>query len=156
MTFTTALFDFIGTHFKDVARRLADAYFFQLRPLAGKHFFPIPFEAAADFVAAVLRGRDDFGECGYFRVQVSVVEGFQHLAPYEAIQPVDIDGASADGIGGTARAHLDHVVVPVPKRVVALAVELLVLFLTQLIGVKAVAGGELVTSGYAEHARSPQ
>src|SRR6516225_6051986 len=48
ITFTTALFDFIGSNFKDVPRRLSDAHFFQLRPLARKHLPPIPLEPPAN------------------------------------------------------------------------------------------------------------
>ena len=45
---TTALVDFIGSHFKDVPRGLADADLLQLRPFAWKHLFPIPLQPAAD------------------------------------------------------------------------------------------------------------
>src|SRR6266850_6928078 len=56
MTFTTALFDFIGPYFKDVPRGLRDADLFQLRPRARESFSPIPFQPPADFHPQVLRG----------------------------------------------------------------------------------------------------
>src|ERR1035437_3317086 len=54
---TTALFDFIGSHFKDVPRGLADANLLQLRPLARKHLFPISFQPAADLQPEIFRRR---------------------------------------------------------------------------------------------------
>src|SRR4029077_12402263 len=75
---TTALVDFIGSHFKDVPRGLADADLLQFRPLARKHLFPIPFQPAADLEAKIFRGRDHHrhatGKRGDFEVQVPVVE----------------------------------------------------------------------------------
>src|SRR5947209_4761254 len=62
ITFTTALFDFIGTNFKDVPRRLSDADFLQLRPLARKHFFPIPLQPPANLKSEILRCRDHLAE----------------------------------------------------------------------------------------------
>src|ERR1035438_972268 len=54
---TTALFDFIGPHFKDVPRRLTDANLLQLRPLARKPLLPILFQPAADLQSEIFRRR---------------------------------------------------------------------------------------------------
>src|ERR1035437_8818336 len=59
---TTALFDFIGSHFKDVPRGLADANLIQLRPIARKHLFPISFQPAADLQPEILGRRY---QCGH-------------------------------------------------------------------------------------------
>src|SRR5215467_14381880 len=67
---TTALFDFIGSDFKDVSRRLADADFLQFRPFAGKHFFPISLQSSADLETEILRGGDHMRECLDFRIEV--------------------------------------------------------------------------------------
>src|ERR1039458_7641456 len=57
ITFTTALFDFIGPNLKDVPRRFGDADLLQLRPLARKRLFPMRLQTPADLDPQVLRDR---------------------------------------------------------------------------------------------------
>src|ERR1035437_8196991 len=82
---TTALFDFIGSHFKDVPRGLTDANLLQLRPLVRKHLFPISFQPAADLEPQIFRGGHDARKHRDFPVQVVVVERPHHFARHQFV-----------------------------------------------------------------------
>src|ERR1017187_4919365 len=161
---TTALFDFIGSYFKDVPRRLADANLLQLRPLARKHLLPIPLQPAADLQPQIFRRRY---QCGYprgrhagkhrhFPVQVAVDERPHHFPLHQFIQHGNVHRPAGRPLQRPAYAHFHHVVVPVAVRIIALAIKPPILFLAQFAGMQAVRGGELVAPGYAEHSASPK
>src|SRR5215472_15533613 len=90
MTFTTALFDFIGSYFKDVPCGLRDADLLQLRPFARKSGGPVAFQAPADLAPQVFRGRHRIPENLCLRVQVAVVERNQHLLAHQAVERPDV------------------------------------------------------------------
>src|ERR1035438_10238654 len=120
---TTALFDFIGSHFKDVPRRLADANLLQLRPLPRKHLLPIPFQPAADLKPQILRRRHHTGKRRHFLVQVAVVERPHHFPLHQFIEHGDVHRPARRPIERPAHAHFHHVVVSVAVGIVAFAVQ---------------------------------
>src|SRR5471030_2808570 len=122
ITFTTALFDFIGSHLKDVARGLFDADLLQLRPVARKHFFPMLLQSAADLEPKILRGGHYPREHRHFDVQIAMVEGLDHLPVHQFIQLFNVHGAPAGGIDRPAHAYVDRVIVAVSVRIIALAI----------------------------------
>src|SRR5262249_20261554 len=151
MTFTTALFDFIGFYFKDVSDRLRDPHFFELRPFPWKHFFPTSLQPAADFDAEVLGSRRDVCERRGILIEVAVIEGLEHLPLHESVKHTDITGPAGPIVYGAAGAHVENIVVAVAVWVVALAVDAAVFFFGQAGGVEAVRGGKAVLAGHAEH-----
>src|SRR3954452_4498602 len=128
ITFTTALFDFIGSDLKGVLRRLADADPLQLRPRAGKHRSPVLFQPPADLPRQVLRRRDLPRKALDFRIQVPVVERRQHLPPHQFVQNRKVHRPPVR-VQRSPGADLDDVVMTVPVRVIALPVERPILFL---------------------------
>src|ERR1019366_2058546 len=154
--FTTALFDFIASHFKDVPRRLADADSLQLRPLARKHLFPIPFQPAADLNSQILRSWYRVRKHRHFPIQILVIERQHHFPAHQFIQRGRVHGPPRRPLQRSPHAHFHHVVVPVAVRVIALAVQTAILFLAQLRGMQTVRGGEFVPPGYAKHLASPK
>src|ERR1035438_1960867 len=122
ITFTVAGFDFIGFNLKDVAGSLGDADPLELGPLARKSGTPAALEPTANLDGQVLRRRDRVRERLHFGVQVAAVEGLEDAPHHDLIERRRVHGAPRHGVQGTARTHLQHVVVAVPIRIVALEI----------------------------------
>src|SRR5262245_2060601 len=155
-TFTTALFDFISLHFKDVPRGFRDADLFQFRPLSGERATPFLFQAAADLSGQVLRRRNHLREERDLLVQIAMLERFDDLLHNQMVERRSVHGASRNLVDRPTGADLDHIVMTVSVGVVALAVEPPVLVVAELGRVKTMRRGEFVTARYAEHGASPK
>src|SRR5208283_4822160 len=156
ITLMTALFDFIGPDFKYVPRRLGNADLLQLRPLARKDLFPMRLQTAANLDPQVFRGRHQPLERLHFGVQIAVLEPVEHLPRHHLIEQCGVHRAPRRAIQRPARAHLQHVVVAVPVRMIAFPVQPAVLFLAQLRHMQPVRSCEFVPPRHAEHVWSPK
>ena len=77
-------------------------------------------------------------KCRHLFVQIFMIERLDHFALHEGIQIAQIRDHSRRRIHRPGHRYFHHVVVPVPVRIVALAIDALVLLLAELRAVQAV------------------
>src|SRR5690242_11044287 len=123
ITLTTALFDLIGSHFKDVPRSFHDADGFQARPFPAEGEAPVPLQSTADLNRDILGSRHDATKGIYIFVQIAVLKGRQHLLPHHLVQGECIHRLPGSLLQRTAHAHFDCVIVAMSIGVVAFSVD---------------------------------
>src|SRR5262245_8680552 len=143
-------------YFKDVPIRLRDANSFQLRPRAGKSGGPALFQTLVDHQAQVFSSRDPLSEIGNLLIQILMIELTQHTAPHQVVKRGTIRCAARSSVHWTAHAHFQRIIMPVPERIVALAVESPVLFDPETGGVQPMRRRKLVPPRNPDHRESPK
>src|SRR5437667_2015405 len=94
----------------------------------------------------IFRGRHPFPERGNLLIQIPAVECLDHFALHEAIEVRQIRDHTGRRIHISGNAHLDHVVVAVPLRVVAFSVAAFILVLRYMLAVEPMTRGKAVAS----------
>src|SRR5579872_1037 len=143
-------------NFKDVPLRLGDANFFQLWPGTWKHLCPSLFQTPMDKQPKIFRGGHDSAELFDLLVQILVIHGRQNALAHQAVERGRVDGAPGASVHRPPNTHLEHVIVPVPERIIALPIQAIILLLRQTVGVQAVRGRKSVAASHPDHCASPK
>ena len=99
-------------------------------------------------------------ELAQIGVQIPVIEILEHLLGHQPIQRWNVHHLPGRRIHRTGGGHIQHVVVPMPVRIVALAVQFAILLFGECAGMQAVRSREPVAPGdfyqsRPDHDRAP-
>src|SRR5215468_4368704 len=143
-------------YFKDVASGLGDANFLEFWPKSWKDFFPALLQALVDQQPEILGGGHNLAKLFDLFIQILMIKRRQHALSYKPVQFSRIDSAPGAAVHRPADADVDDVIVAVSERVIAFAVEALILCFGQGFGVQPMRGRKSVSPGYADHGVSPK
>src|SRR5579875_784500 len=124
---------------------------FELRRAFSPVVFPLLLQQLIYFNAQIFSGWNNIAKRFNVQIQVSVVQPLDNFLLNQPVETCEVDHHSCCRIHLARYRDFQHVIVPVPVRVVALAVDARIFFRRERVTVKAMSGREPVAPNEMNH-----